>query len=933
MKGHSSRVVVILAVTALGLYFMLPPKDRLKLGIDLRGGTILVYEVDKENRPAGFQMEQMIATLSKRLNPAGTLDMTIRPMGGDRIEIIMPAADPQEVQAVQDKITQTGTLEFRILANDKHDRNAIRNAREKLKKKEAETAPSGYQWVRLDDPVGFNPFGSSEGESAAVEDGYVLTKLPKESERVTGDDLTRAEPTTDERMQLAVGFHFDANGTRRFRTLTRNHQPEQDGFHYRLAIVLDDRVMSAPVLKTAIEGGSGIIEGGRDGFKAQEVDNLVAVLNAGKLPAMLVKTPISVDKVTATLGEDTIRQGARAILVSMIIVPVFMLIYYLFCGLVADVALALNLIVILGFMGLSESTFTLSGLAGLALTIGMAVDANVLIFERIREERERGGSLSQSIRNGFDRAWLAIFDSNLTTIITALILWWLGTDQVKGFALTLMAGLVANLFTAVFVTRVIFEICLKKGWISELKMFHLIKTPSFDYVTPRHYFIIGSVIVIGIGLAATALRGGDILDIDFTGGTAISVRLTKETETKHGKQLADFVRETALEVLPNVKVERLISEQQIGDERGPMFLVRTTNPIQREVREKIIEKFRDMLGILETIQITKSEVEPIPEAQAESTEDKDKNAEKSDAKKEKKEPPHPFAGGQRLRLTLNQEVSRDAVAAKLNQSLAAKKFDQPELLYQLERVDADQATRLGRNFVLETKQDVKELLDDLRQRLERDPIFERENNFGPQVAGETRLKAIGAMVLSWVAMIVYLWLRFKDVSYGFAAVVALVHDVLVALTFVALGGWVATAVPGLASALLIDDFKIDLTVVSAFMTIIGYSVNDTIVIFDRIREIKGKSPAVTAHMINRSVNECMSRTILTSLTVIIVLAILFIWGGPGSHGFSFAMLIGCISGTYSTIFIAAPILILFAGRSPVSPAPRSVQYQSAAASA
>jgi SecD/SecF fusion protein len=190
-----------------------------------------------------------------------------------------------------------------------------------------------------------------------------------------------------------------------------------------------------------------------------------------------------------------------------------------------------------------------------------------------------------------------------------------------------------------------------------------------------------------------------------------------------------------------------------------------------------------------------------------------------------------------------------------------------------------------------------------------------------------------AMVLSWAAMVVYLWFRFKNVSYGFAAVVALVHDVLVALGFVAVGGWIGKTIPGVASWLLIEDFKVDLTMVTAFMTIIGYSVNDTIVIFDRIREIKGKSPFVTADMINQAVNQCMSRTILTSLTVIVVLIIMYIFGGPGIHGFSYAMLIGCLSGTYSTIFIAAPILIVFAGKPQGATNSKGLQYQSATARA
>ncbi|MBI3466058.1 MAG: protein translocase subunit SecD [Planctomycetes bacterium] len=920
MKDHTSRVWLILAVTGLGLYFMLPPKERLKLGIDLSGGTILVYEVDKANRPSSFQMDQMTAALSKRINPAGTLDVTIRPLvGADRVEIILPAADPQEVEAVKDRITQMGKLEFRILANEKHDRSAIRQAVEKLRKKEAETAPAGFQWVRLDDPAGFNAHGSSPEESNAVEDDFVLTKLPKDSERVTGDDLTRAEPTQDDRLQLAVGFHFNSIGTRKFAQLTRRHQPEPDGFHFRLAIVLDDRVMSAPVLKTAIEGGNGIIEGGRDGFKAQEVDNLVAVLNAGKLPAMLIKTPISVDKVTATLGEDTIRKGTLAILVSMIAVPIFMILYYRFSGLVATVALVINLILILGFMGLTQSTFTLPGLAGLALTVGMAVDANVLIAERMREEQERGSSLAQTVRNGFGRAWFAVIDSNLTTAITGIILWFLGSDQVKGFALTLVFGLLANLFTAVFVCRVIFEVWTKRGWLTRLRMLHLIKPPSIDWVSPRVYFIAASVVVNVIALCVTFARGTDVLDIDFTGGTAMSVRLTDPALG------VDFVRAKSEEVLPNVKVERLISEGESGGEG--LFLVRTTNANQTEVKRAIIQQFH---GVLATVKIDKWVLEPVASAESAKTESDSKEVQ--DAKPKDESGSKPPSDGHRVRLTLNRPVSQDAIDGKFKQVLAARGLENPQLHYSLRPAESE-STSLSKTFILETKEDVKSLIPEVGRLVEEDPIFERENNFGAQVAGETQRNAIVATVLSWGAMILYLWFRFKKASFGLAAVVSLIHDVLVALGFITVGGWIAQQAPGLAHLLLIDDFKIDLSVVAAFLTIIGYSVNDTIVVFDRLREIRGKSPVVTADVINQSVNQCMSRTILTSFTVMLVCVVMYVWGGPGIHAFSFAMLIGAFSGCYSTVFIAAPTLYLFEGPKSPEQKAESVKYQRATARA
>jgi SecD/SecF fusion protein len=922
------RVWIILLTAGLGLLFMLPPREKLKLGIDLSGGTILVYQIDTAKTSSAFgqaQMAQMVAALSKRINPAGTLDITIRPMGGDRIEIILPAADPQEVQSVQDRITKMGQLEFRILANEKHDgelgNNAIRQAREKLTEDSdinLELGLQHYQWVKVHDPDNFDVLGQTPGESVAVQDGYVLTIIPDDMMKATGDELTKVESGIDRQFRPCVNFKFDTVGTRRFAKLTRQYRPEGDEFRYKLAIILDARVMSAPVINQPIEGGEGVIEGN---FDQAEVDDLIAILNAGKLPAMLIPTPISKDTVTATLGEDTIRQGTRAIFVAMIVVPVFMLAYYLFSGVVANIALLLNLILILGSMGFSQSTFTLPGLAGLALTIGMAVDANVLIFERMREERERGSGLRQAIRNGFDRAWLAIFDSNLTTIITALILYSLGTDQVKGFALTLMIGLVINLFTAVFVGRVIFDIWERHGWIKQLKMLHLIKTPNFDYVSPRHYFIAASAIVIAIGLLVTGLRGKELLDIDFTGGTAISVRLT---DTTLGP---DYVRHEAESAgLPNVKVERLIPEGATEEES--LFLLRTTLQDQNEVRQLVTQRFLHDLNKLATVQIVKWEVESAKPAEATT---KDPNSENADNEKASDDTQPSLAGASKIRLELNRQVGRDALAAKVEQTLAAENLSDPRLHYTLRPAELE--AQSGKKFILETTRDPQSLQPKLAASLAADPIFERENNFKSQVASETRWKAMGAMGLSWAAIVGYLWFRFKNISYGFAAVVALVHDVLIALTAVAVGGWLGSVAPGFASLLLIDDFKIDLTVVTAFMTIIGFSVNDTIVIFDRIREIKGKAPYVTADMINQSVNQCMSRTILTALTVIVVLGILFIFGGPGVHGFSYAMLIGCLSGTYSTIFIAAPILIVFAGKPAAAASAKSVQFQGAPARA
>ena len=280
---------------------------------------------------------------------------------------------------------------------------------------------------------------------------YILCNLDRQE--VTGKYLSRTYPTTDERLQPAVGFQFNRQGARRFGQLTREHLPEEgDAFKYQLAILLDNLVMSAPSINSEIRD-SGIIEGGGQGFKPKEVQHLINILQAGSLPASLDPTPAQEEKVGPTLGEDSIAKGWRAIWVSMLVVPIFMIIYYRFAGVVAVIALVANMILLIGSMAFMQATFSLPGLAGLALTIGMAVDANVLVFERMREEKERGASLAQQIRNGFNRAWVTIFDSHVTNLLAAIVLYAVGTEEVKGFALTMIIGMLWNLYTAVFMSR------------------------------------------------------------------------------------------------------------------------------------------------------------------------------------------------------------------------------------------------------------------------------------------------------------------------------------------------------------------------------------------------------------------------------------------------------------------------------------------------
>jgi len=982
---------VIATFTFAGLMAMWPPQDKLKLGIDLSGGTILVYEANKEKTTADFKMENLISALKRRVDPQGVKEIPIRNIGTNRLEIILPA--DEDVDEVKRLLTDVGALEFRILANRKHDQAVVDRA----------LAPSGrtrslgkYSWallaeistgtnptftsktiqdvtqdwkkdryaggeiqlvgktsagteqtitakidrntsteIILAEPHGlksissyrieYNPSGIQGGDpnsprpsdpivredtvSPGFAQRYILVGLDRQN--VSGALLQRAYVAQDERLQPAVGFVFKREGARKFGQLTREHLPEEGGaFKYQLAILLDNLVMSAPSINSEIRE-SGIIEGGGQGFRASEVDYLIRILQEGSLPASLNPNPLQEEKVGPTLGEDTITKGVRAIWVSMLVVPVFMVIYYRIAGVIAVFALVLNMVLLIGTMAFMQSTFSLPGLAGLALTIGMAVDANVLVFERMREEKERGATLTQQVRNGFNRAWVTIFDSHVTNLLSSMVLWWVGTEEVKGFALTMIIGMLWNLFTAVFASRVIFEFGLKNGWIKNLTMMKLMDKTNFDFISPRFYCITVSSILIVLGLVATYARGRSMYNIDFTGGTLVTIRLNEddpEIKPLSESKRASFVRDKA-SVLPDVTVESL---KVGGDKSLYRFNIRTTDQDTNNVKSTILKTFGDTL---ERVVMTHDEGTPIPAATAEESTDATKKT-VSDR----------FAGGRQYQLnfnttTFNSSLAPSQVVSSIfaNEVLAKDKIEAPSTRFEI--VPPARGAKVDPNtLILRTDLEpavVDKALDSLAAQLlnNRDMLFERITNFGGTVAAETRTLAIIATVASWLIIIAYLWFRFKSLTYGLAAVIAVVHDVLITLGAVAVSFWVAT-LPGAREFLLIDPFKIDLPMIAAFLTLIGFSVNDTIVIFDRIREIKGKTPYLSEKVINDAVNQTLSRTILTSFTAWLVVVILYFIGGEGLHGFAFALTVGFLSGTYSTIYIATPILIDWIGAPP-----------------
>ena len=994
MKRFMWKIAVIIGATLAGLWFMWPPKERLKLGIDLSGGTILVYEVVSDNTNRSVNMEELISALKRRADPEGVKEIPIRNVGGNRIEIILPQASNEEVDEVKKMLTDVGSLEFRILANHKRDLAA----KERRLGRGLAKPPSKYKWARIGETsTGTNPRfdaqsitdprqewkkdlyagtdvvltgkdanGNEKSEAVKVKrnttntlsfdkdkshhlksidsyrieynpsqirggdavnprpsdviireekvaDGrtelWILCVLDRPGREVTGEYLKQVRPDVDEGLQPAVRFEFNAKGASRFGQLTHEHRPEEGGnFQYQLAILLDNLVMSAPHLKNEIRD-SGIIEGGPQGFKAKEVEHLVQVLRAGSLPASLNPNPVQEEKVGPTLGEDTIAKGVFAIWVSLLTVPIFMIIYYRFAGFVAVLALLVNMILLIGSMAFIQATFSLPGLAGLALTIGMAVDANVLVFERMREEKERGASLAQQIRNGFNRAWVTIFDSHVTNFLAALVLYIVGTEQVKGFALTMMIGMAWNLFTAVFMSRVIFEVSYAKGWLKKITMLKILDKTNIDFVGPRYYCMAGSLILIVLGLLATAYRWQGMFNIDFTGGTLVTIRLNEDdpkVKTLSESDRAAFVREKARK-LPDPTVESL----RMGDDnKVARFNIRTTDQNLDHVKNEILTAFGPSLA---RVEMTASEGKPVAGAPA-----------TADAAKTAQAPVGRFAGGREYDLTFNTTAFNSTEGpAKVISAAFAKVLESASIVNPTSRFeivsDVDRsgiegaATGAGSKLILRTDlepDNAKTMLATLKDNLAKNPdlLFERITRFDGTVAGETRLLALIATIASWLIIIAYLWWRFHSFTYGLAAVLAVVHDVLITLGAIAISYWLAQ-VPYLSSALQIDQFKIDLPIVAAFLTLIGFSVNDTIVIFDRIREIKGKTPVLTDKMVNDALNQTLSRTILTSFTAWLVVVILFFFGGEGLHGFAFALVVGFLSGTYSTVYIATPILI------------------------
>ena len=895
--GRLSIVLVALAagivVTALGW----PPR----MGIDLKGGVILVYEIDSAKQPeGGVSMDKLVAAVSRRVNPGGQKEVTVRQYGTNQLEVIVPEVDQAEVEFIKRIVSSAGVLEFRIVANPQDPRH--KEIIEKATSSSGSLVSSGDRsigrWIQIDTQK-INPAGDSTLVMRQAGDGTPEVLVALDRFDVTGDFLSRASGGYDQNLQPCVNFSFNSQGAALFGTLTSQNLPDPaNRLLSRLGIVLDGVLLSAPTIRSTISS-DGQITGS---FKQADVEFLVGVLNAGSLPAALYSDPISEQKISPQLGADTIRSGARAMLLATIVVLTFMLMYYRFSGIVADLAVLLNIVLVVALMISIKAAFTLAGLAGLVLSVGMAVDANVLIYERMREELDRGASVRMAIRNGFQRAFSTIVDSNLTTLITGIVLFSIGTDQLKGFAVTLILGLSLNLFTAVFCSRVIFDLAEQKRLLKTLSMARLFGKTSYEFVRWVRPAVVVSLVFITIGLVAAWQRGQGIFDIDFTGGTSVQVAFKED----QGLDISS-VRE-AVSSLPDVAV----SSVTVGDVPANLrYKIDTSERSGDAVEEMLRTSFP---GRLATYSMGFGEIESTADkssAGSQGPEGSEANEDESDSEAGEESSSQAIESlSTAVELDFPQKINQVTLQETIEQ--AFKQAGHEGVAFELTSPGMQTRKKPYRTWSLSTSlapEDTRKVLEQVAGQLASTPIYLSANSIGGKVAGNTKVTAVYALLASLVMIVAYVWLRFQNVAFGLAAVVALLHDVLVTIACIALSVYVA---PYLGWA-LVDDFKISLDVVAALLTIVGFSINDTIVIFDRMREIRGKSSAVSAEMVDRAINQTLSRTILTSGTALLAAIILYCLGGQGIHAFAFAILIGIISGTYSTIVIASPIVLWLQG--------------------
>jgi SecD/SecF fusion protein len=701
---------------------------------------------------------QSLEVIRNRIDQFGVTEPMIVRQGQDEIVVQLPGIkDPQRALEL---IGRTAQLEFKLVDTQAQvNLAALIDAAVQsglLKKKSSHEELNRALKGKIPPDTEVYLEKRVDSETGAV---TMIPLLLKKKTVMTGEALKTAHVEIGGRFgEPIVGLSFNARGARLFERITEEHVGQQ------LAIILDDVVLSAPVIRERISGGNAQITGS---FTTEEASDLAIALRAGALPA-----PVDIVQnltVGPSLGKDSIHNGIAATVLGTVLVIAFMIVYYRVSGIIANLALLLNVLLLLAVLSLFHATLTLPGIAGIVLSIGMAVDSNVLIFERMREELALQKPLWSSVEGGYRKALWTIIDSHVTTLITAFALFLFGTGPIKGFAVTLSVGVILNLFTALYGTRTVYQYLRLKNWLKGLRFLQLIHKPRIDFIRLRHaaFLLSGVLVLLGLVAFVQIERGKANLGVDLSGGTMVQFKADKAF------QLGD--------------IRTALARQGLSD-----------CELQDVPREQIV-----------IVRVKKSD------------------------------------------LSVGQAA--DQVASALSRELPQIKF-----------------------------------------------TMESRAEIGSSVSQDLKRAALIAISISLAGIIVYLAWRF-DLRFGVAAAVATFHDVLTVL-----------------GIFYLLHKEITLLVVTALLTLAGYSLTDTVVVFDRIRENLGRAGKQNlGDVINRSINEVLSRTIITSTTVALVLVALLVMGGILLRDFALALLIGVVVGTYSSIFVASPIVYIWPARKPV----------------
>lgn len=708
-------------------------KGRLQLGLDLRGGVAFTLEVDEkavaqdEAHTREEKLTKAIEIIGARINAFGVAEPVIRPIGNNRIEVQLANVNTKDNPEVVDNVKKPAQLSFRLVNVAQFPNPAAPTE-----------VPPGYELLSLD-------YEGRGGQSTTEE--MFVKRIPE----MTGEMISAAYARPDLYGKPEVILQFTNEGKKRFAEVTRtiSQAGQQAGRLGRLAIVLDGKLYSAPTVKEEINSDSAVISGN---FTDREAINLSNVLNNPLDLPLIVKEQY---EVTPTLAEDAVLSARNAFIVSTALTIGFMLLFYTVGGVIAAVGMGVNVLITLGVMASFGATLTMPGIAGIVLTLAMSVDSNILIFERMREELKLGKSLPASLEAGFDKAWSAILDSNITTLLVALIMYIWGTGPVKGFGLTLGVGIFTTMFAAIVVSKLLLEGVIYGGAIKSMRMFSILQSTQIDFLKYTKAAVIGTILILVVGVGAVVYKGNAIYGIDFAGGDMMTLDFAKKIEvaelTKTGQKIG-------------IKEVNFSYQKPLG---GAREVLRVTTPVDQG----------------------------------------------------------------------------RSVLQKLQQALPQAKFE-----------------------------------------------VVGESRIGASVGKEIQWNAVVSVFLALLAILGYIAFRF-EFGYGVGAVVSTLHDLIMTV-----------------GIFVLFDRQFNASMVAAILLIIGYSINDTIVVFDRIREELKMNPAGTLReVINRSLNLTLSRTIITGGTTFLTAVTLMVTTSGDVNDIAFTLLIGVLTGTFSSLFIATPV--------------------------